>query len=90
MIQLPDEKRKNGFQYILVGRSTRKAIYAQYLWGTVIGYEVVIIRVHPTKYSHFLNRPIPEREVYPSTGEWGKFAWTYKTLDKPDEKFRLL
>lgn len=90
MITLHEQFTKNGFSYKLMKRSAKKAIYAQYLDNLLVGYEVIKIRVHPPRYNHFLGRHEPESEIYPSNEEWGKWAWTERTIEEAYERFKLL
>lgn len=71
MVHLPKEFTKNGFLYILVERTPKKAIYSQWLGNDLIAYEVIKIRVHPQRYNAFLKYNEPEREIYPSKEQWG-------------------
>ncbi len=44
--------------------------------------EVFIVRVRPQ--SEFKGRVYPKRESMPSSGEWGKFGWTYTQASHTD------
>lgn len=68
--------------------------------GETVGYEVIFIKVSksysltakPTK-NNKTNLKIytyPAAEVFPGNGEWGKFGWTYNTLNSALCKFKEL
>lgn len=93
------EIRKNGFTYRQVKRTNKKFMYAQYQTGRdIIAYEVFYNKLgnmrkakerwaklqdrefDPSNYEEFY-------EVFPSDEEFGKRAWTYKTLEQAEKAF---
>jgi hypothetical protein len=50
---------------------------------TVVRYEVVRIRVRPAGVLPD-GRPVPERESYPSSSEWGRYGFT--CMDVPEAR----
>ena len=56
--------------------SENKAIYGQYIGERLIAYEVIKIRKRPKRYNTILKRIEPDKEVYPSKGEWGDWGWS--------------
>lgn len=77
---LPLEFRKNGYNYTQVSREERKAIYCQDVNSTVPYFEVFKIRVRPE--SVFRGKTIPEHEAIPGNEDFGKTAWTFRSLAK--------
>lgn len=51
-------------------------------------YEVIKIRV--LKRSHFNGTYFPEREVYPSSSDWGVYGFTFIQLSDAESKFNEL
>ncbi len=78
MQKLPRTFKKFGYAFKLVRREAKKAIYAQYDGEVLSAYEVVKIRVRPPRYNDLFKRHEPEREVYPTSGQWGIMGWTVK------------
>lgn len=95
MNAIPAKFSKNGWNYKLLERSDRVAIYSQSRHpdlpanGKATAYEVVLVRVAPPKT---INDPIRGartlgvREFLPSTEEFGRFGWTVATLSRAREK----
>ena len=75
MKTLPLAFDKDHFAYAQIDRSPTAAIYSQSQDGKVVAYEVVRIRVKAA--DEVMGRQVPEREVYPSSREWGTYGWTY-------------
>ena len=90
MLKLPGTLRKNGTNLKMVMRSKNKAIFSQHDGSTLLGYEVIKIKVHRTRINNFLKRVEPEREVYPSTEKWGKLGWTCRTWERAIEKYNAI
>jgi hypothetical protein len=62
-------------------RDGRVALYALYgANGLLYGFEVVLIRVR--KAGEVFGKAYPEREVYPSSEDWGTLAWSYGRTDR--------
>ena len=69
-----------------VERNEHAAIYSKSKGGRVRVYEVIRIRrakasVHPHA------GPIPARECYPTSEQWGRWGWTHVTLECAKEAF---
>lgn len=90
MRKLPKFFNKYGYSFKLVVREAKKAIYAQSYNDHIVAYEVVKIRVHTPRYNAFLKRDEPEKEIYPSSEQWGTMGWTYKTWKKAMGKYSEL
>jgi len=85
MLTLPDKIRKNGFNYTLVSRGRTSCLYAQTVTKNLKYYEVFIIRVAPEK--NINGTIIPSKEVFPRNEDFGKYAWSLRTLAKAMDKF---
>jgi hypothetical protein len=81
MQALPVMFHDKTFAYTQVEREGDIAIYRQtHKAGAVDRYEVVRIRVE--KEHVWPNGDIsPERETYPGSNAWGRYGWTFFTLD---------
>jgi len=88
MKPLPDKLRKNGFNYTLVCRDGKLAIYRQEVTEKVQYFEVFVVKIKPE--SVFKGKVIPEREVFPSNEDFGKTAWSYRNYKDAEAKFRCL
>jgi hypothetical protein len=88
MEHLPTQLRKNGFTYTLVLRGKRSMIYRQRYDQNIDYFEVFIIKVLPAKV--LFGRSLPEREVFPGDGDFGKTAWSCRTLEKAMVRFNKL
>ena len=92
--KLPENIRKNGFDYKLIKRTNEKLIYAQYSKsGICIGYEFFKNKIKPWRKvkemwakkqndkTDFSNEA-EYTEVFPGDEDFGKRAWNYKTLEQ--------
>lgn len=87
---LPEIIRRNGFTYKLVTRTSEKAIYAQYCENVLTSWEVFQIRVRGTQFSPLLRKSLDASERFPGNEDFGKTAWTYRTLKKALIKYNEL
>lgn len=88
---LKNEIGKNGYDYILVKRHEKGAIYSQNNGrGNIIAYEV---------FKHKLVKPHPKSidvnewdkvESFPGDEEFGIRAWTYPNLELAEKRFLAL
>ena len=85
MNKLPDKLRKNGFTYTLVLRKRRSCIYEQEVTENLSYFEVFTIKIKPVMM--FKGKIIPEREVFPSNADFGKTAWSCRTLEDAMKRF---
>jgi len=83
--KLPLSFQKYGYTFHQVERTKNAAIYRQVSDRKTSGYEVIKIRI--AKESTFKGKHYPEREVYPSTAQWGKLGWSIKTYERAEEKY---
>jgi hypothetical protein len=88
---LPEELRKNGFDYKLIKRENHKCIYSQSNNHSVVGYEVFKTKIMPHRARMIKlkeqtgrgNNPelLKEyKEIFPGDEEFGKRAWTFNNL----------
>lgn len=97
--KLSEEIKKNGFTYRLVKRNSDKCIYSQHNGlGLIQSYEVFKTKLMDQRkakerWAKLQNKSFnPEdyeelAEVYPSDTEFGKRAWSYKTLEQAEKAF---
>lgn len=79
--------RKNGFDYRLIKKGDKAYIYEQWddEFEFVVAYEVFKIKIEKEKL--VFGDLMPEREVFPGNEDFGKWAWTYGTLEKAEERY---
>lgn len=97
--KLDNEVKKNGFTYRLVKRNDERCIYSQHnAAAKVVGYEMFKIRLGDqrkvkerwAKLQHKAFNPEDYEELFelfPSNEEFGKRAWSYKTLEEAELAF---
>ena len=87
--KLPEIISRNGFEYRLHNRTEKKAIYSQHFKKRkIIAYEVFKIKLsNPYPFS---DSDFDKIEYFPSNESFGKFAWTYKTLDEAYKRFNII
>lgn len=89
MTALPPETfKKYKFVYELLDLQGSIALYEQSYKGVVVGFEIHKLRLWANrigKFSH-LNRTIR----MPSNEDFGKWAWSFNTLDYARKKFNEL
>ena len=79
---------KNGYDYQMVARTSRAAIYQQTLEGLHVAYEVFEIKIQRERW--FDGRLFPRKERFPGNEDFGKWAWTYPTLERALAKYSTL
>lgn len=94
MEKLPLEIKKNHYDYKLISRNDKAAIYGQYLPGgeLLIAYEVFQIREQQASTSVINGQIINyiEKELFPSDEEFGKTAWSFNNLENAEKCFNGL
>ena len=85
MNTLPIKLRKNGFEYSQVLRNSKKAIYRQTYTEKMDYFEVFLIKSRPDR--NFKGKMILGGENFPGNEDFGKTAWTFRTLEKAIQKF---
>jgi hypothetical protein len=90
MEKLPKELNRNGFIYKFHKRGDRALIYEQYdpEVEKTIAFEVFKIKVDQPKFVFGSN--LPEREVFPSNEDFGKWAWACSKLERALYRFDKL
>ncbi len=81
--------------YKQLQRTEKVALYERSRKGKVKDYEVIVIRVDPKgkvqKFPNGIVKVIEEDiEKYPSTGQWGKMAWSFCVLGGAKARFEEL
>lgn len=81
--------------YNQVQRTDKVALYSRSRDGRTMDYEVFFIKVEPkgkvTKFPGGVVKVAPDdKELYPSTGQFGKIAWTCGDLARAKKKFNEL
>lgn len=84
MEALQAEYRKNGYNYSQVYRDDMVAIYEQRDKDRLIAYEVC--EIITAEAGEVFGKMIGEREKLPSTEQWGKKAFTVRTLEQAHKK----
>jgi len=82
---LPAKLRKNGFLYTLVQRGRRSCIYRQDVSPGISNYEVFQLKIRPLW--KIKGKVIPAREVFPSDGDFGIWAWSHRSREKAMQKY---
>lgn len=88
--KLPLTFQKYGYSYLQLRRSSKKAIYGVYKGDRLIEYEVIKIGKRLKRFNTLLNRIDPEKEVYPSKGQWGNSGWSLFSWEKAIDKFNII
>jgi hypothetical protein len=79
---------KYGFDFKMIKRTKKKAIFAQNKGNKTYNYETILISKHDGFYLG--ENYIEPSETYPCNSEWGVKGFTFKTLEKAEEKYRTL
>lgn len=84
---LPEKIKRKGFTYELEKRGTKAFIYRQIddEDGSLVAYEVFKMKVDPPKVVFGI--PLNEREVFPANEDFGKWAWSCRSLEKAEIRF---
>jgi len=80
---LDNEIRKNGFNYKLLKRTEKFAMYSQWDGDKLIGYEIFKIKIQPAKT--VLNKDFPEKERFPNNEAFGYWAWQARSRSRAEE-----
>lgn len=89
MKTLPLSWTRSGFTHQVIRREGMVALVRrQHRDVSDLHWEVVKIRVHPERLLQ--ERRIEAGEAYPSSEQWGKRGWTYKSLENARAKFEEL
>lgn len=77
--------RKNGYDYKLIQRTSRAAIYSQSEQGKIIAYEVGMVK--SSKGGEIQGNVIEAGESFWGNEDFGRIAWTKNTLEQAIEKY---
>jgi len=90
MIALPEIFRKYGYTFRRLHARPEGFIYAQKNenTGKYIAFEVFARRTAPKRSATIVGNTVvfPARELYPSSSDFGKWAWSFMTEEKALEK----
>ena len=88
MRQLPQTFTKYGYDFKLLKRTDKLALYEQRK-ANILQYELHIIKIQPEEINtgHFI---IPAGEYLRSNEEFGLYAWSYQNIENVLTKFDLL
>lgn len=82
---------QNPLTYTQVARVGLAAVYERSLDGKVKDYETIRIKITPAGTSIFNQPPsTDDEECYPSTGQWGKWAWSFGNKEAALSKLKTL
>lgn len=84
MKQLPEQFRKNTYNYIQVWRDEDYAIYRQEDAGKFVAYEV--FKINKNKEREIAGQVFPPSETVPPDTQWGTNAWTVATMHQAEIK----
>jgi hypothetical protein len=87
---LPETIRKNGYVYILLTRTPKKALYKQTLDNVQVGFEVFLICIRGAGYSSLLRKTFDACERFPSNEDFGKTAWSIMDYKDAFKKYQEL
>ena len=81
--------------YTQVRRTDKVAMYVRHRGEKFMDYEVFFIRIEPKgKVSKFPGGVVKiapdDKELYPSSGQWGRVAWTLPNLASAEQTFESL
>jgi hypothetical protein len=88
MERIATKIRKNGFDYTQILRGGRSLLYEQHVTPRIQHYEVFEIRKAPARIIN--GKPYPEKERFPGNEDFGKWAWSYTTLERAKKKYNEL
>lgn len=88
MQTLPHKINKNSYEYTQVLRGKKTCIYEQRVCETIKYYEVFMIRIKPNAIIN--GKLLNAKERFPHNEAFGKWAWTFNTLNKAMIKFEHL
>jgi hypothetical protein len=88
--KLPETIKKNGFIYILMTRTRKKALYKQTYNDAQIGYEVFLIRVRGRQFSPILDHTLEPKERFPGNEDFGFIAWSIQNYQDAMDKYNAL
>lgn len=93
ILRLLETIENDVFVYRLITRTERVAIYQQFYKDVPKCFEVFKIKTEKAFRNRFRSKwenDFDEKEYFPTDAAFGKTAWTYKTLDEAEKKYRKL
>ena len=85
---IPETYVLRGFEYRQIERTSKAAIYAQYLDGELIAYEVVKVIWHPER--EIMGKAVEEGESLPGDVSWGTHGFTAYPFERAMQIYTLL
>ncbi len=79
---------RNGFEYRLLDSGKKSLIYIQLEKGSQVGFEVHKLRYW--KKRHIKGKYISSCNRWPTNEEFGKRAWSFRSLQNALAKFNVL
>lgn len=87
-IPLKSEFRKDGFDFRLIKRQGRVALFQKSKQNiTTEHFEVVLVRQNPA--SERFGRLFPDSESIPCSNEWGERGWSYSDRESAEKAFLI-
>jgi hypothetical protein len=88
MIPLPESFKHGGFNFTLLNRDGRVALFAKSKPGMSVRYEVVLVESRPAELVG--GKDYPPREAMPKTSSWGRLGWSYGRNEKDRAEMKFL
>ena len=89
--KLPEDFRRNNYNYVQVRRGKNGFIYAQksmYTLGKIIAWEVFVRKVSPAVEVE--GNLLPDRERIPGNNDFGSWAWSFSDYDRAIRRFNYI
>ena len=86
--RLPENIRKNGFDYTQVRRGQRSFVFRQHATPKLDYYEVFLIKIRPA--GEVFGKWQPAKERFPGNEDFGNWAWSYSTIEAAMQKYEEL
>jgi len=83
MERLPINVKKYGFNHTQIWRNNFAAIYEKWDKSKTHGYEVFEIKKKPQH--KIFDKAYPPKEIYPSSENFGTFAWFVPTIERAND-----
>ena len=98
MEKLPLTFKKDQFDYKQIMRDDEKALYAQGYASSdgktfdIVAYEVIKIRQQKANTVSIggVDVEFKEKELYPSSEQWGMFGWTFLKLENAKQRYDVI
>lgn len=90
MTPFPITFNKNGFHYEQILRNGQIAIYKQRLRPGAGCLAFEVIKIRQKEESMMFGKPIEAHEIGPSNEEFGRWGWSFNSLERAKAKFHAL